>query len=45
MAFVDYELFNQAYPDGRMKENVLRLKDYDVFHCLFRLRKINETGM
>jgi hypothetical protein len=34
MAFVNYELLNQAYPAGRMKENVRRLKDYDVFHCL-----------
>ena len=34
MAFVDYKLLEQAYPSGRMKENVRRLKDYDVFHCL-----------
>jgi len=34
MAFVSYELLTQAYPARRMKENVRRLKDYDVFHCL-----------
>ena len=34
MAFVSYELLAQAYPVGRMKENVRRLKDYDAFHCL-----------
>jgi len=34
MAFVNYEQLNHAYPAGRMKENVRRLKDYDVFHCL-----------
>jgi len=34
VAFVNYELLDQAYPAGRMKENVRRLKDYDVFHCL-----------
>ncbi len=34
MAFINYERLNKTYPDGRMKENVRRLKDYDVFHCL-----------
>ena len=34
MAFVNYELLTQAYPTGRMKENIRRLKDFDLFHCL-----------
>jgi hypothetical protein len=34
MAFVNHELLNKVYPTGRMKENVRRLKDYNVFHCL-----------
>jgi hypothetical protein len=34
MAFVSYEQLKKAYPTGRMKENVRRIKDYDVFHCL-----------
>jgi hypothetical protein len=34
MAFVKYESLNKTYPAGRMKENVRRLKDYNVFHCL-----------
>jgi len=34
MGFINYELLTQAYPSGRMKENVQRLKDFDAFHCL-----------
>jgi len=34
MSFVNYELLTKAYPSGRMKENIRRLKDYNVFHCL-----------
>jgi len=34
MAFVNYDLLKKAYPESRMKENVRRLKDYDLFHCL-----------
>ena len=34
MALVNYKSLEQAYDKGRMKENVRRLKDYDVFHCL-----------
>jgi len=34
MAFISYPQLNKTYPSGRMKENVRRLKDYDVFHCL-----------
>ena len=34
MAFVKYEQLSQAYPAGRMKENVRRLKDNNIFHCL-----------
>lgn len=34
MAFIDYKLLSQAYPAGRMNDNVRRLKDYDIFHCL-----------
>ena len=34
MAFVNYELLNQAYTAGQMKENIRLLKDFDVFHCL-----------
>jgi len=34
MAFVKYDLLNQAYSSIRMRENVRRLKTYDIFHCL-----------
>ena len=35
MVFVNYELLEQAYPAGRMKKNVRRLKDHGFFHqCL-----------
>ena len=34
MAFIKYDLLNQTYSAGRMKENVRRLKDFDLFHCL-----------
>ena len=34
MPFVNYELLNQAYPSGRMKENVQLLEDFNSFHCL-----------
>ncbi|MDR1842033.1 MAG: SMI1/KNR4 family protein [Holophagales bacterium] len=32
MVFVNYELLEQAYPAGRMKKNVRRLKDHGFFH-------------
>ena len=31
---MDYKLLSKAYPLGRMKENVRRLKNYDAYHCL-----------
>ena len=34
MPIVEYNSLNQMYPSGAMSENVKRLKDYDVFHCL-----------
>jgi len=34
MPFVDYELLEEAYLDGNMKENVEALKALDLFHCL-----------
>lgn len=34
MAFINYKLLDKQYSSGRMNENVQRLKDYDVFHCL-----------
>ena len=34
MAFTNYSELENKYPSGRMTENVRRLKDYDLFHCL-----------
>jgi hypothetical protein len=34
MSFVNYDKLQMKYLDGRMRENVLRLQEFDVFHCL-----------
>jgi len=34
MAFTNYQAMENKYPSGRMAENIRRLKDYDLFHCL-----------
>lgn len=34
MPFINYDLLSEQYSDNKMKENVRKLKDYDIFHCL-----------
>jgi len=34
MPFVNHKSLATTYTSGRMKENVRKLKDYDIFHCL-----------
>jgi hypothetical protein len=34
MSFVDYKSLVNNFPDGRMSENIRRLKQFDEFHCL-----------
>jgi hypothetical protein len=34
MPFIDYNSLKNKYPGGQMSENIRRLKQFDVFHCL-----------
>lgn len=34
MPFIDYNALSNKFSATRMRENVRRLKDYDIFHCL-----------
>jgi hypothetical protein len=42
MSFVNYDLLLKAYPNGLMRENILKLQKFDAFHCL--LAGTNESA-
>jgi len=34
MPFIDYETLLKQYPEGQMFENVCKLREFDMYHCL-----------